>query len=350
MNPYRGMIFTRTMKTLGIARGDIAGARVYAQSQNWSNARDVVDSIRAAAVPTTGTGDVGLATPATFDFAEFIRPMTILGKLLGFRRAPARVRTISATSGSGAYWSGEANPRPISRVTLDGAELEQLSVVAILITTAELLRCSAPNAESILSTDLARAAVQAMDEAFIDPANAGETGKKPAAITSGTPLLTSSGGSLTQVDDDLAALIGALSDAGSDLSMAAFVMRPQTALYLARLRGTGGNLAYPGMTAKGGTLLGLPTITSAAVPGPGSPVSNSITLLDPSQILVCDENGGALETSFQGSIQLEDSPGSGARNLTSLWQTNSAGLKMTRYVNWRRCRAGMAQTLTGVAY
>jgi HK97 family phage major capsid protein len=312
--------------------------------------RDVVESIRAAAVTATGTNDMPLSSPAAFDFAEFIRPLTILGKLAGLRRVPSRVRAISATSGSGAYWAGEAQPRPISRMTFDGETLEPLSVTAILVATAELLQSSSPNAESLLSRDLAAAAVAAMDQAFIDPANAGTPGVKPAAITHGVGAFVSSGSTLAQIDSDLDLLINALSDAGSDLQFATFVMPPRTALYLARLRGTGGTLAYPGLTAKGGTLLGLPAIASAGVPSAGSPYISSITLLDPSQILLADESGGAVETSTEGALQMQDAPGSGAQNLVSLWQTNSAALKVTRYANWQRCRAGMARVLTGVSY
>lgn len=350
MNPNRGTIFARTVKALGVAKGDINGALAYAQSQGWPNVGDVVKSINAAAVTATGSDETLVSSPAAADFAEFVRPMTIIGKLAGLRRVPARVRSIAATSGSGAYWAGEAQPRPLSRMTFEGETLEPLSVSAILVATAELLRSSSPGAESALSRDLAAAAVAAMDEAFIDPANGGTAGVKPAAITHGVGAFVSTGSALAQIDADLDNMITALSDAGSDLQFAAFVMTPRTALYLARLRGTGGNLAHPGMTAKGGTLLGLPAITSASVPSAGSPYISSITLIDAAQVLLCDEGGGALETAMEGALQMEDAPGSGAQNLVSLWQTNSAALKLTRYVNWRRCRAGAARVLTGVGY
>ena len=302
------------------------------------------------AVAATGTGDIAPPTPAAFDFAEFVRPMTILGKLLGLRRVLARVRSIVASAGGSAYWAGEANPRPISRMTFEGETMEPLGVNAISVVTAELLRSADPDAEPILSRDLAAAAVAAMDSAFIDPANAGDPGVKPAAITHGVGQFVSSGSSLAQIDADLDLMINALADAGSDLQFATWVMAPRTAIYLARLRGTGGALAHPGMSAKGGTLVGLPAITSAHVPSVGSPYVSSITLLDPSQILLCDEGGAKLEVSMEGALQMEDAPGSGAQQLVSLWQTNSAALKMTRYVNWRACRSNMARVLVGVAY
>lgn len=348
----RGRTFTRMVKSLAIARGVPASAISYAQAQNWLDAPAVVTSLKAAVTATT-TSDQAQGSPAAFDFAEYIRPQTILGKLAGLRRVPSRTRLIAAVAGSTAYWSGEAQPRPISRVTFEGETLEPLAVVALLVCTMELLRASSPSAESTLTRDLAAAAVAAMDLAFIDPSNAGSAGVKPASITNGVTPLTSTGSSLAQIDSDLDRMISALSTAGSDLELAAWVMRPRTALYLARLRGTGGALAHPGMTAKGGVLLGLPVVTSAHVPVEvGSPGDGdtSITLLDPSQILVADDDEGSVQMSDKGAVQMESEPGGGAQSLVSLWQSDSAALKAVRYANWKRCRDGMAQVLTVVQY
>lgn len=350
MNPTRGQTFARYIKALAVAKGDIGGATAFAESQNWNNSHAVVSSLKSA-ITATGTDDVALPTPAAYDLADFVRPLTILGKLNGLRRVPARVRMIAATSGSTAYWSGEKNPRPISRMTLTGSTLEQLSIISMLVVTRELLQSSAPSAESILARDLAAAAAAAMDSAFIDPANAGSAGVKPASITNGVTAIHSSGSTLAQIDADLALLIQALSDAGSDLTFATFILRPRTALYLSLLRGTGGALAHPGMSVKGGILAGLPAIVSAASPSDvGSPtLGGEITLLDPSQILVADDGGSKLEISEQTSISMSDSPTSPS-TMTSLWQTEACALKISRYANWIRCRDGMAVALDQVAY
>ena len=351
MNPMRGLCAVRTIKALAVG-GSTTGAVAYAQSQGWGNVHDVLASIKAT-VTQVGTDDMPLATPAAFDFAEFIRPLTILGKLVGLRRVPARVRMIAATAGSTAYWAGERNPRPISRMTFAGDTLEALSVIGILCVTKELMRSSAPSAESVLSADLARAAVYALDLAFVDPQNAGSAGVKPAAITHGVTALHSAGNTLANIDADLGLLIQALSDAGSDLALATFVMRPKTALFLARLRSASGELAYEGMGAKGGVLLGLPAITSAAVPvaigSPGAGTS-SITLVDPSQITVVDDGNGAIEISENAALQMESAPAGGPTSMVSMFQTESVALKITRYANWQRVRDGMAQVLDGVAY
>jgi HK97 family phage major capsid protein len=339
------------VKSLAVARGDLFGARVDAEGKGASY-RDVVESlVQMSAVTPLGTGDYAPPTPAAFDFAEFLRPLTVLGKLTGLRVAPARVRQISATSGSTAFWSGEKQPRPISRDTFAGATLELLGVTAILVVTNELLRSSAPSAQSLLSRDLAAANVAAMDSAFLDPANAGSAGIKPASITNGVTKIHSSGSTLAQIDSDLQILIQALSDAGSTLEFATWVLRPRTALYLSLLRGTGGALAYPGFSVKGGTLAGLPAVVSAASPSDvGSPAEGgSITLLDPSQILVADDGNTAVEVSKDAALAMVDNP-SAPSSVVSLWQTESSALKVTRYANWQRCRAGMAQVLDQVMF
>lgn len=357
-NPNRGGLTVRYVKALAACQGKAELVPSFIAGQNWRDEAAIIDSITKANVSATGTGAIAPPTPASFDFAEFVRPMTILGKLLGLRRVPARVRTITATSGSGASWVGEGQPVPISKATLAGDTLEPLKVVAAVVTTAELLRSASPSAESLLSRDLALAAVAALDTAFVDPSNAGTADVKPAAITNGVTPITSTGSSLAQTDADLEDMIQALDLAGSDLQFATWIMRPRTALYLSRLRGSGGALAHPGITAKGGTLMGLPVITSNSVPvESGSPGDGdtSITLVDPSQILVADEGGGDFEVSTQATLQMLDNPTNDAStptatNMVSMFQTDSAAVKVARYVNWARCRDGMAQVLTAVQY
>ena len=350
---HRGQLATKFMKALGVAAGDFGGAIAFSESQGASW-RDVPQALRAqlAAVSPMGTTDYAPPTPAAFDFAEFIRPLTIIGKLTALRRVPFRVRTIAATSGSSAYWSGEKNPRPISRMTFAGSTLEQLSVTAMVVVTRELFISSAPSAESILSRDLAASAVAAMDSTFIDPSNAGIIGVKPAAITSGgapgAPIVHSSGITLAAVDNDLPILIQALSDAGSNLLYATWIMRPRTWVALKAMRGSGGARAFAGLTTvrDGGELLGFPVIVSGASPSDiGSPIEGGdLVLLDPSQILLWDDGGGALEVSTNTALAMSDAPTAPSTQV-SMFQTESAALKTVRYANWQRCRAGMVQVL-----
>jgi hypothetical protein len=63
-------------------------------------------------------------------------------------------------------------------------------------------------------------------------------------------------------------------------------LNTSSAAYLARLRGSGGALAHPNCTVKGGTLLGLPVLTSANIARSGSPSPRTsyVALVDASRI------------------------------------------------------------------
>lgn len=219
--------------------------------------------------------EAALLGPVGFDYAEFLRPQTIIGRLTGLRRLPFRTRMVSQSGGSMAYWVGEQAPKPITLSEFTGESMPVAKVASIAVITEELARSSAPSAESTISRDLSRAGSEAMDFAFIDPNNAGIPDVMPPSITNGAPQFPSTGATVGNIDEDLAKLIQSLIDAGSDLTFATWVMLPRTAIYLSRLRGSSdGPPAYPGVSARGGTLLGLPVITSGNVPVAYRPISH----------------------------------------------------------------------------
>lgn len=356
LNPDRGMLATRYLKSLAVAKGMPGTAAAFAAAQGrWHNRDEVIAALKAGVgALDRGDADAMLAAPGV-DFSDFIGPLTIMGRLQGLRRVPARVRVISQDAGFAGYWVGEGGPLPLSAGTLNGEVMDFLKVGAIAVVTAELLASSDPSAEAALSRELARAAVARMDVSFIDPSNGGVVDVSPASVTNAATPIPSSGSTLAAIDTDLDTAINALDTAGSDLAFAHWVMRPKTALYLSRLRGTGGNLAHPNITVKGGTLFGLPVIVSAHVANIGSPPESYIALVDASQITVADENMAELSLAKGAAIEMRDDPTNSsttptATNLVSLFQVESAALKMIRRVNWRLNRSGMTQLIREVDY
>ncbi|MBX3664974.1 MAG: phage major capsid protein [Burkholderiales bacterium] len=346
----RGLTAARFAKALAIARGDLPAAHAYAESQNWRNTPDVAKALKAAVTAVSTEEGAALLRDVGFDFAEFLRPQTIVGRLTGLRRVPFNVKMLAQVGGTSANWVGEASPKPVTAASFDTDALPLAKVAAIAVITEELARSSAPSAESVLSRDLGAAGAQALDRAFIDPANSGVSGVKPAAVTHGAPQFPSTGATADAIDDDLAALIQTLTDAGSDLTFAAWIMRPQTAVYLSRLR-SGGALAYPGITVKGGTLLGLPVIVSGNVPtSDESGNASSITLVDAAQVAIADDGDSALSVAAHASLQMDSDPETGAQQLVSLWQRNLIALRVERAVNWKRRHANVAAVLTGVTF
>jgi HK97 family phage major capsid protein len=347
----RGLTFTRFCKALAIAKGDPVLALAFAEGQAWRDTPNALNGLKALVGAMSTTDAAALLGPVGHDYSEFLRGMTILGRLVGLRRVPFDTRILQQDTGLGADWVGEGNPIPVSAAAFAGATLVMLKVAAICIVTDQLARSSAPSAESTLSRDLGRAGAQALDVAFIDPLNAGNNGVRPASVTFGAPSFVSAGTDLASIDSDLEILINSLSDNGSTLESAAWVMRPRTATYLARLRGTGGVLAFPTMTARGGTLLGLPALTSAHVPVDISTADETlIALIDAAQITLADDGDAEFFVSTESTLVMDDSPATGEQAYRSLWQENLVGIRMTRSANWKTRQAQACAVLSGVAY
>ena len=273
-----------------------------------------------------------------------MRPLEILGRLTGLRRVPPATRCLSQDVGVGAGFVGEGSPIPITEAEFSGAMLYPEVCGAIVVITDELAQTSDPNAETVISRDLGKACVQGRDAQFIDPAKDGTVG--PASVTNGVTPIHSTGASVAQVDADLADAQDALLAAGGNLAFAQWVTSERTAMALSRLRTTNGPLAFPGMTANGGTLAGLPCIASGAVPISGG--NTTITLLDASQIWVAEDPAIELDASKNATLELSDTPTGTAT--VSLWQENLVGVRIRMRVNWRVAKAGVIQVIDQVAY
>lgn len=354
----RGVVFARYIKALAIARGDILGAQAYAEGQNsWNIETPAVVAGFKAAVSAMGTGDSAgtLIHPVAVDFAEYLRPLTIIGRLK-LRRAPFLTRLVLETSGTTAAWVGEvwqipATSAAFSFVGSSGTVSIQPTKVATLVAlTSELVKLSRPSADALIAADVGRACATALDVGFIDPSNSGIPSVRPASVTYGAPSFVSGGAGLAEVDADLQLLVGSLTAAEMPFLSASWVMSPKTAAALGALRGSGGAPAYPGLGPTGGSLLGVPVLTSTAARG-------CIVLLEASEILLADDGEAAIDYSEEASVQLSDTPNptggptdSLGSPMVSLWENNLVGIRAARYANWVRRHPGAAAVLTGVAF
>src|SRR5690606_24704574 len=131
------------------------------------------------------TGD---ESTAFADFAEYLRPMTILGKfgtdgIPALRTVPFRQRLISQTRAGAAYWTGEAKPKGLTSFNFTSTTLEPLKVASIAVLSMENVRDSSPSSDLIVRDELANAVADRIDSDFIDPTNNGAPNVKPASIT-----------------------------------------------------------------------------------------------------------------------------------------------------------------------
>jgi hypothetical protein len=349
---HDGRMAARMIKALHATNNEPHTAAAFAASQNWGvHLAPIVNHIKGAIGGLT-TAEL-LLSPVAVDFSNAVRPLTVLGRLQGLRRVPMAVRVLTAVSGTRAAFVAQGAAIAVSKADITGLTLYPLKVAGLAIVSDELLQASTPGAEDLLIVDLVDACAQATDDAFLDVSNAGSD-EKPASVTSGVVPLTSTGSTFAQIDADLQRMVQQLVAAGSTLVAAAWIVRPQTAVYLAGLRDAAGGQAYPGISVLGGLLKGLPVIVTGNLPGPGSPIANHIVLLDASQVALADEGAAEIAVSKQGALQMSDVPTNDSdagtpTTMVSMWQTSSAAIRGVLWINWI-LRRPFVSVLAGVGY
>src|SRR5262245_40970937 len=239
------------------------------------------------------------------EFFDLVRATSIIGRL-NVHRIPFRTRTLVQDEGPRVAWRDEGaayGNSPLKLTAVTG--LEPFEVGALIVSTMELLRDASLNAELQIRDQLVKALAVAFDSAFIDPANSGSAGVKPAAVTS------SASGDSPAPGENL--FKWADSFAGGPEN-AVILLNPWQAARLS-------SAARPNIGANGGTWAGFPVITSTSVP------EGQMVLLDPARIAVAMGNA-EIRVSTQGTVEMADSSSMNvtsptAANQTSLWSTNS---------------------------
>lgn len=324
--------------------------------------------IRAAVAAHTTSDTAALVSDeggVYADFAEYLRPRTIIGQfgadgVPDVRNVPFRTPLITQTGGGDGYWVGEGAAKPLTRFAWSRTTLEPLKVANIAVITDELLRSSSPNADRMIRDSLVDALRERLDTDFINPAKAAVAGISPASITNGITAIISSGTDEAAVRADVRALFGAFINADNPPTSGVWIMPATTALALSLMTTVGGDPAFPGITMEGGRLFGLPVILSQYVPtnydpdAAGAAVAGAVVVLaNASDIYVADEGGFAVDASREASLQMDDAPtGSSATptasTLVSMFQTNSVALRAERTINWARRRESGVAVLASV--
>lgn len=348
----KGTDLARVIQALAGARGDRLEA--VARAAQWRDSPRVAEVLKAA-IDAGGTqsGNWGAPLGVTADLAaewvELLRPMTIAGRLAGIVPAPFNTRIARVTGGATAAWVSQDAPTPVSALAL-GAPLmlPPTKMQSIAVITLELARLSTPTAEAIIRRDVLATVAAYTDAQFIDPTVTAVTDTNPASITSAAPSVSSTGTSAAQISADLRGLVDAMSAADGDVAAAYWVMHPRSAAYLSTLTTTGGALMFPAASARGGSALGIPILTSRHVPiDTGN--DGYVFLIDPSGIAFADA-GLEVAVSGHAALQLDDAPADAAAQMVSLWQSNLAAVRCTRWVSWARRTDAAVFTLADVAW
>lgn len=331
----KGLEFARAAQALAVAgKGEApewAASRWGRESKTYSVTKTAV----AANSTSNQTGLSGDYRQAASDFLELVRNESIIGQMARLRRVPAQVPYLKQTESAEANWVGEGQPAPIANGLFTRSSLELEKLIAMTVTTKELLK--EPDADRALRDDLVAACAESLDSAFIDPANAGTTDVKPASITNGVSALTATG----TMSLDIERMVSIF---GGDLKRAVFIGKPQlfTKLYGAD---------YPNVGARGGELAGIPAIASNGLPNSAGD-DYQLALVDPAAIAYAGLTTARLKATEQGTIEMTDAPTQDAptgSSLVGLWQSGLVAIAAQIDANWERQRDDAVVVLEGVA-
>lgn len=305
-------------------------------------------SIQKGAVPAGTTTQTVWASPLVYatnlasEFVEFLRPQTIIGRIPGLRRVPFNVRFNSQTSGGDGYWVGEGAPKPLTSFAFAADTLTYTKVAAISVITQELARFSTPSAEMLVRDALAGALIERIDIDFIDPAHAASSAS-PASLTNGLTALTSAGTSADNARTDIGVILNTFLSNNMNVSSLVLIMPNTLAMALSLMVNSLGQPEFPGLTASGGTLAGIPVITSQYAAN-ASGGGNLVIAVNASDVFLADDGSVTIDASTEASLQMADNPTNNsatatATSVVSMYQTNSIALRAERFINWKKRRA-----------
>lgn len=366
-----GIRFTRYVMLMAASNGNRHHAReILSENKTWMSETpelaellkiDVNYYMKAAVNPGTAVepawaGPLVVATNLASEFAEFLRPLTIIGRIGNLRRVPFNISLPRATAGTSVGWVGEGAPKPVTSMAFDTVTLRWAKAAAIVVLTEELVRHSNPAAESVVRSDLASAMTFFLDRQFVDPSVAEVTNVSPASITNGVTPITATGTTAAAFRADVASLFASLFAANLSTAGGVWIMTQLQALKLSLMQNSLGQQVFPSVNPdSGGTLLGYPVVQSENMPAVGGSPADGYPLIFAigPEIMLADDGQILIDASREASLQMDtapDSPPSASTNMVSLWQTNMLGLRAERWINWKKRRTAAVQYISNAKY
>lgn len=354
-----GITFARYTMALAASNGNLMQALEI--SKRWNSESPELQTILRAAVNAGTTTATNWAAPLVEyqimaqEFINYLRPRTIIGRIPGLRMVPFKVKVPRQTTASSVNWIGEGKVKPVSELAFDSVSMDFHKIAGIVALTDELVRFSNPAAETLVRDDLAGSIIQFMDQQFVDPTKALQAAVSPASITNGVTPVPATGTTADALRSDIKTLVQTFLDAEMSLDGAVFLMTQGRALALSLLTNALGQPEFGGLGMQGGTLAGIPVITSENMPATGSSPANGdmIILLKAPEIMLADDGMVTIDASREAAIQLNstpDSPASASTVLISLWQHNMIAIKAERYITWLKRRAEAVQYIAYAKY
>ena len=341
----------------------MAPDEIYKSDRRWMDtAPDVALALKTAvnaADSTTATwaSELAYAQNIASEFIEYLRPMTLLGRIQGWRNVPFNVRVGGQSSGTTGYWVGQGVAIKPSAGATTSVSLGITKVAGLSVITKELAMLSSPSAELMVRNDLARTCQQKADTSLIDPNNGGQTDIEPQSLTYGATARVATGTSYTELKADWKSITSNFYTNNIPLAGAVVIMTETMAEALSMMETSLGNRQFPDLNAMGGRFMGYPVFTTQVANTSGSPNwDEMIILLQPGEVFLADEGTATVEASDQVSIHMDDATTmrstatSTNTSVVSMFQTESIAIKAVRHVNWTKARSAACQFIRSAAY
>jgi HK97 family phage major capsid protein/HK97 family phage prohead protease len=339
-NVAKGAAFTRYVMAKIAGKNSTSDAIRFVESnKQWMDQTpEVIEMLKAVVNPGT-IAEPAWAAPLAVqqpfnDFLEILRPETLLGKIPGLRQVPFNISMPVQTGGGTYAWVGEGAPKPVGNLQFASVTLGIAKAAGIIVISEELAKISSPSAEMVVRNDMVRGMAQYLDQQFIDPTVAAVTNVSPASITNLANGFATAGTSGDNARTDIKKAITLLTAQNYPISETVLVMSEANAFALSVALTSNGVLVNPGLTAKGGTILGLTTVTSQTA-------GSVVALVHAPSILFADDGGVNIDVSREATVEMNTvptSPITAASVYVSLWQANLIGLRAERFINWKRAR------------
>ena len=156
---------------------------------------------------------------------------------------------------------GDGAPIPVSSGSFTTLTLGYALLGGLSVITKELALLSDPSAERVIRDDLVNASVAAQDAALISAQPAVSACRLRYCLPA-SRAFPAPGSTAALIAADFNTALQQIATAGVTLRQPVVVMSPAAAAFLSTLRDTAGGTAFPNITVNGGTLFGMPVLTS----------------------------------------------------------------------------------------
>jgi len=354
-NVPQGTSFTRMCMAMAAGKGD--SYKTLQHAKQWKDSTPEVEQMVEHMWRTKSAVAVGTTTDSTWagplvvtqplnEFLEMLRPRTLLGRIPGLRQVPFNVSVPTQTTGGTYGWVGQNKPKPVTKADYATVTVPFAKAAGIIVLSEELVMLSTPSAENLVREEMIAGMGTFLDQQFNDPAVTAVANVNPAAITVSASTAAASGVTAAAAKADIAASIAVFTAANVPLDGSVWLMNDSNAFGLSISLNALGQPLFPGMSAQGGTLFGMPVIVS-------NNVSTRVILVHAPSIFYADEGGVRIDVSREASVQMDTAPTDTVDATTvylSLWQRNLVGLKAERFITWIRARTAAVRYITAAAY